>query len=112
MGLSNDPLKQLSDADLDAALEWCQVQLAEHGNLESIASIAAGDAREVVAHERHERAGRGAPPNQPRVRWPYQRAEAMQQEDSANYRGPRSAQTDEELRQKINAAFAAVGVRL
>ena len=39
------------------------------------------------------------------------RAEAMQKQDSPNYRGARSAKTDEELRQNLNAVFATRKVR-
>ena len=34
-----------------------------------------------------------------RLRWPYQRAEALRKEEDPGYRGPRSARTDKELQQ-------------
>ena len=108
MGVTGNPLDQLSDADLDALLEWVHVHLAEQGNPGSIAELAAGDAGS--AGSRSLRSGRTVDcATRARVRWPYQRAEALRKEEYPGYRGPRSSRTDNELQQKLNAALAATG---
>ena len=107
MGVTGNPLDQLSDADLDAILEGLHVYLAEQGDPRSIAELAAGDDREARVRDRYEAAGQSIEPREPVVRWPYQRAEALRKKEYPGYRGPRSSRTDNELQQKLNAALAA-----
>ena len=111
MGITGNSLDQLSDADLDALLEWVHVRLAEQGNPGSIAELAAGDDREALVRDRYKAAGQSISSREPAVRWPYQRTEALRQEEGPGYRGPRSSRTEAELQQKLDAMFATLRAR-
>ena len=112
MGITGRSLDQVSDADLDALLEWVHLRLAEQGNRCSIAELAAGDVREAQVRMRTKRQGsRLCTDASPLCAGPISGLEALRKEECPDYRGPRSARTEKELQQKLNAVFATLRAR-
>ena len=113
-GVDRGRLADFTDLDLLGAIQWCGERLAENGNAESMAMLAEHDAEEAqlrAFYERPDVAGRCKVQLEPNVRWPYLRARARSAEEQTHYRGPRSARTEDELQQKINAMLATRGSR-
>ena len=111
MGVAGRPFAHFSDADLVAAIEWMSNLLAEAGCGSSSATIAREDAEEArlrAYYTRPDIARNGSLELEEGVRWPYQRACALQQEKSSGYSGPRSARNPDELRRKIEAVLATM----
>ena len=116
MGVTNRSAGAAQRRRPDALLEWIYVHLAAQGDAEAASrTLAAGDAEEARAPRllRASRYGRTARPStlEPGVRWPYLRARARSWEERPHYRGPRSARTETELQQKLNAVFATLRAR-
>src|SRR4051812_44707457 len=104
LGVTGNPLEQLSDLDLFAAIGMVAEHLAAEGNEDAAAALARYDLEEAGArafYERPDVAGTCRLMLEPGVRWPYLRARARWQEENHGQDEPRSAASAVELLAKL-----------